>query len=273
MFKNVASQKWVVFAFDITDGSPKTGDAAQITGKISLDHATPGAIGDTNPTEIEDGYYVFDLTQGETDADHALILPESSTSNIQVVGVPGAVFTRPPNFTSLGIESDGDLTKVNALHGQTVQTEDHTAGIAAIPTTAMRGTDSAALASALVTHDGKLDTADALIDTLITRITAAIATKAEMDTAHGLLATPAEVNAEVADVLKTDVISEQAQGVPPTTPTFEEAVMYLYMALTKSIDVDATLKEFRNSAGTVVWKKALSDDGTNYVEAKGASGP
>ena len=69
MFKNVASQKWVVFAFDITDGSPKTGDAAQITGKISLDHATPGAIGDTNPTEIEDGYYVFDLTQGETDAD------------------------------------------------------------------------------------------------------------------------------------------------------------------------------------------------------------
>ena len=39
--------------------------------------------------------------------------------------------------------------------------------------TDMRGTDSAALASALTTHDGKLDTADALIDTLIARLTAA----------------------------------------------------------------------------------------------------
>lgn len=37
----------------------------------------------------------------------------------------------------------------------------------------MRGTDSAALATALSTHDGKLDTVDSLVDTLITRLTAA----------------------------------------------------------------------------------------------------
>lgn len=95
----------------------------------------------------------------------------------------------------------------------------------------------------------------------------------------GLTAVPwnaawdAEVQSEVADVLKTDTISEQAQGIPPTTPTFEEAIMYLYMALTKSIDIDATLKEFYNNSGTVIWKKSLSDDGTNYTESKGASGP
>ena len=37
----------------------------------------------------------------------------------------------------------------------------------------MRGTEDAALATALSTHDGKLDTVDSLIDTLITRLTAA----------------------------------------------------------------------------------------------------
>jgi hypothetical protein len=38
---------------------------------------------------------------------------------------------------------------------------------------AMRGTDSAATATALATHDGKLDAVDTLVDTLITRLTAA----------------------------------------------------------------------------------------------------
>jgi hypothetical protein len=81
-----------------------------------------------------------------------------------------------------------------------------------------------------------------------------------------------EVNDQVKDVLTTDTIAEQTPGTPPTAPTFEEAIMYLYMALTKKIDVDATFKEFYNNAGAVVWKKSLSDDGSNYVEAKGQSG-
>lgn len=81
------------------------------------------------------------------------------------------------------------------------------------------------------------------------------------------------VNSEVADVVKTDTISEMSQGIPPSTPTLEEAIMYIYMALRNKIDVDAALKEFYNDAGTVIWKKSLSDDSSNYIEAKGASGP
>jgi len=83
----------------------------------------------------------------------------------------------------------------------------------------------------------------------------------------------AEVNTEVSDVLKTDTISEMAQQAPPTTPTFEEALMYLYMALVHKIDVDSGFKEFYNNAGTVIWKKALSDDGSNYIEAESETGP
>ena len=124
MQKNVASQKWIVFAFDRTDNTPKTGDAANITANLRLDGGAANGVDDTNPTELEDGYYVFDITQAETNADMIVICPVSSTTNIQVIGVSGAVYTTPPNFVAMGIESDGDLTKVNALNGHTVQTGD-----------------------------------------------------------------------------------------------------------------------------------------------------
>ena len=101
MQKNVASQKWIVFAFDRTDNTAKTGDAANITANLRLDGGGANAVDDTNPTELEDGYYVFDITQAETNADMILITPVSSTANIQVIGVPGAVYTTPAAFPTL----------------------------------------------------------------------------------------------------------------------------------------------------------------------------
>ena len=86
-------------------------------------------------------------------------------------------------------------------------------------------------------------------------------------------ATAANVNTEVSDVLKTDTIAERAQGKPTATPTFEEALAYVYMALRNKVDVTSALKEFHNDAGTVIWKKALTDNGTTYSEAEGETGP
>lgn len=83
----------------------------------------------------------------------------------------------------------------------------------------------------------------------------------------------ADVNAEVVDVLKTDTVSEPAQAAPSDTPTLEAMVNYLYRALINKVDVTGSVKRFHNAAGTVIWKKALSDDGTTYSEAKGAAGP
>ncbi|KKL92801.1 hypothetical protein LCGC14_1881040, partial [marine sediment metagenome] len=117
MQKNVASQKWVVFAFNERDNTAKTGDAAQITAEISADGAAGGGnITDTNPTELEDGYYAFDITQGESNADLLLILPESSTGNIQVIGVPGAVYTTAPAINTLAIANarvNADVTAIS----------------------------------------------------------------------------------------------------------------------------------------------------------------
>lgn len=77
-------------------------------------------------------------------ADYSVVL-SASTIDGQTVNTPLAHFSIenrtsfpkadfPTNFSSLGIESDGDLTKVNTLDGHTAQTADHTAGIADIPT-------------------------------------------------------------------------------------------------------------------------------------------
>lgn len=143
MQKNVTGQRFRVFAFDTTDGTPKTGDAAQITATIEKDYGASAATDDVSPTEEGGGYYDFTALQAETNADVIDLIGSSSTGNIEVIGVPGRIITTPINYPALGIETDGDLTKVNLLNGHTAQTADHTTGIAAIPTTAMRGTDSA----------------------------------------------------------------------------------------------------------------------------------
>jgi hypothetical protein len=151
MKKNVAGQRWIVFAFDRTDNTPKTGDAAQITAKIAKDGAAAGATDDTNPTELEDGFYEFDLTQAETNADELWLTAESSTADVQVVAMPAAViYPRPNYFSDLGIESDGDLSKVNTLDGHTAQTGDNFARIGAA------GASLTALAQASVCTNTRL---------------------------------------------------------------------------------------------------------------------
>lgn len=89
MIKNQSGQKWRVFAFNRTNNLPVTGDAANITAKISGNYGTATALTNTNPVETEDGYYLFELTKDETNYDDISIYPESSTSNVQVIGVPG----------------------------------------------------------------------------------------------------------------------------------------------------------------------------------------
>ncbi len=109
MNKNVASQKVQLFAFDTTTGSPKTGDAANITAYVSKDHGAVTVLGDTSATEMDStnakGVYVFDLTQGETNADELTFTAKSSTANISIT--PRFVTTNPANFTATVIDSNG----------------------------------------------------------------------------------------------------------------------------------------------------------------------
>lgn len=116
--KNVAGQTVEVFAFGLKNhanaSEPITGDSANITANIRIDGGSANAITDTNPTELEDGMYSFDLTQAETNGDKLVVSPESSTADVQVIGQPAVVYTSPPNITALVISGTG-VADANAV--------------------------------------------------------------------------------------------------------------------------------------------------------------
>ncbi len=68
-------------------------------------------------------------------------------------------------------------------------------------------------------------------------------------------------------------IAELAQGIPTATPSPGAALMALYMTLRNKLTTNASTKSVFNDAGTCIFKKALSDDGTTYTEAEAVSGP
>lgn len=150
MYKNTASQKLIVFAYDATTNTPKTGDAANITAYVSKDYGSVTVLGDTSATEMDatngKGYYLFDLTQAETNADTLLFSAKSSTSNIVVVGSPAAVFTRPPNFSLTSIDSNGRVDVIK-LAGTTCTARDIGASVLLSSGT---GTGQISLSSGLI---------------------------------------------------------------------------------------------------------------------------
>jgi len=127
MFKNVASQKAIFFAFDVTTNLPKTGDAANITPYVSKDFGTVTVFATTTITELDatnaKGFYTGTLSQAETNADTLLFSAKSSTANIVVLGAPATVFTNPANFTTFSIDGSGriDLGKILGTAASNIQ--------------------------------------------------------------------------------------------------------------------------------------------------------
>lgn len=104
IFKNVASQKIALRAWDTATSLPKTGDAANITAYVNKDWAGVNVLGDTSATELSStnapGWYVFDLTQAETNADTLHFTGKSSTSGIVIVD-QGPIQTFPASLATV----------------------------------------------------------------------------------------------------------------------------------------------------------------------------
>ena len=124
MLKNVASQKVTLFAFDSTTGAAKTGDAANISAYVSKDYGSVSQLADTSATELDStnakGWYLFDVTQSETNADYLLFTGKSSTSNIVIVSKEFC--TAPPYFTTQVIDSNGRIDVSKLLGAATALT-------------------------------------------------------------------------------------------------------------------------------------------------------
>lgn len=184
MFKNTASQKLTVFAYDSTTNAPKTGDAAQITAYRDLDDGGVTVLGDTSATEKDStnakGYYIFDLTQGETNGDKILFSAKSSTANIVVLAVPPVVYTVPPNFSALLIASgivSADVVKLNAVATSAALLERLAAGMLTGSVT------GAATANSLIDSTLVQATADWFVNRVLIFLTGGIPKQAAVITA------------------------------------------------------------------------------------------
>ena len=83
----------------------------------------------------------------------------------------------------------------------------------------------------------------------------------------------AQLAADAVDEIWDEAMVELSQAAPSAAPTMRALLALLYMTARNAITVTSSSKTFSNDAGTVVFKKALTDDGTTYTEAEAASGP
>jgi hypothetical protein len=174
----------------------------------------------------------------------------ANTLDVTATGAAGIDWGNVENQTTAVDLSATDIQladTVTTLTGHTAQTADHTAAIADIPTV------SEFNARTLVAASYALEATVAALNDVST----------------------AEVLTQVNTALDT-AISELAQAQPTATPTLRTGLMLLYMALRNRLDTTtsgADELQIFNDAGTVIATKALTDDGSDYSEAKMIAGP
>jgi hypothetical protein len=310
MQKNVSGQKWRVFAFNLTDNVPVTGDSANITGKINIDGAGAGAIADTNPTEIEDGYYEFDLSQGETDGDNLDIYPESSTGDVQVIGVPGNYVTTPPNHSIMYIPfqiSDVDLAnsaavplgfKVIDLYGDLPTTAEITPGSIVVARKAIGGAAFSIITNtACSKNDGYIYNNEVFssgrgyfagdsiwvrfynqkvtINSIEYILSAAQPYSMNFSIRQTMRGTDAAgVNTEMLDVLTIDTFAEVGQETPAATQSILKMLQHLYKQWRNKHSQTATeYKLYADDTTTVDQKRNVSDDTVTATKEEIAAGP
>lgn len=82
------------------------------------------------------------------------------------------------------------------------------------------------------------------------------------------------INAEVADVLKTDTKGEPAQGAPGATLSIEDKIAYLYKAWRNKKDNDGSVSNlYADDASTVDQKSTISEAAGVVTKGEVVSGP
>jgi len=168
---------------------------------------------------------------------NGVVLADGCTSNSDMRGTDGANTVVPPTEAQM---NDRTLPSADYLvEGDTL------ARVTLVDTTAentdMRGTDGANT----VTPD-----------------------------AAGVAATPAQVNAQVLDVLNVDTFAEPGQNAPTATPTMRLMFHYLYKAWRNLSTQTASQYSLYNNAGDAIDQKSTdSDDNTSTSLGKVISGP
>ncbi len=247
---------------------------------LQLDHLLH--IADTGSTTVASiiGKIVAD------DGDFGTFTPSTDSLNIlsqTLAGVPQSTGTTSWNATALAAiqtEADASLT---SYAGPTKAEMDTAHGLLA--TEAKQdiidtNVDDIETAIALVPQSGGTTTWNATaLAAIQTEADASLTsyagpTKAEMDTAHGLLATPAQVNTQVLDVFTVDTFAEPTKGLPPATTTLANKIGFNYKAWrNRSTSTSSVYSLYNDDATTVDHDAAVSDDTTTAERSEMTDGP
>ncbi len=230
-YKNVASQRITVFAFDVSTNLPKTGDAANITARLRKDGGATAATNDVNPTEVDatnmPGLYEFDMTQTETNADHVSLLAKSTTANIQLD--PVVIFTDPGTNAGLTanttlIEGSDATTQIaSSVDAQLVARKLHM-----LLANAVAGTDV---------------TDDSVFARLVSKSATAdwdtfVQTTDSLEALRDNLATPAQVNTECNAVIVTNRLDHLAFAAVVGTDIVDNSIVAKLVSKSATADWD-----------------------------------
>jgi hypothetical protein len=268
--------------------------------------ANPNA-GATDATEIEDGWYFVDLDTTDTGTLGPLIVrgtegtidPTEIAFSVEVpilANLAQWLGTTPLALDSqrvqvlVGAVTDGVLTAAKFAAGAfdavwTVAARTltsfgtlvaDTAAAAAVDVwaagtrtlTSLAG-NAADIRAAVGLAAADLDTQ---LGTIVTNQGTILAGLTTINNNVLLLATPADVNAQVLDVLRTDTFGAPT-GVPGVTVSMGEKLDRLYQALHNGLTVTSADKTFLDEAAAPLWKKPISDNGTIFTEGAAAAAP
>ncbi len=269
MFKNVASQLVLVFAWDNAAGVPKTGDAANITGRISKEGVDDAATNDVNPTELSaanhPGLYAFTMTQGETNCDLFGLTPASATADIdfQPVSFYTAQYLQPTVAgRTLDVNAAGEAGLDLDNTSGTWAAAQFASGFMTATKFAANAIDAAALDATAVNEIVDQHWNEAQSDHVVADSMGAIAS--ELAALNNI--SSANVLTQINAAL--DAAIPELAGVPAATPSLRNAAMFLYMGVRNKHDTTSVSDEVYNDAGAVIATAVLSDDTITYIKAQ-----
>jgi len=297
--KNVAT--YIFFPLVDADGD-KVSSASGLDSEIDTyaDGSAPDGFADCSNEAIEvgsTGNYYLSLTQAEMNVDYAYVQIKSSSAKEQTI----AIRTTVGDPLNLATTDDGGTINVTGGAIDTVTTNTDMRGTDGANTTVPDAAGVAPTATEVVDEwetqsqadptgfhvnvlevggasqtandngsdiNSILEDTGTTLDTLVKDIPTTAEFEARSDLA-GTAATPAEVNAQVLDVINVDTwtLPSTASDVP-ASPTFVQAAMFQYVINRNK--TETTEDEFRltNDSGTKILEYDLADDDTTFSRSE-----
>jgi hypothetical protein len=256
--ESTAARRRVPFYLvDATDGlTPETGEVGgqpQLSKNGGAWANTAGVL-----VAVGNGQYYVELTAGELDTlGRATCRYKSANTAESPSPVLDVVAFDPFDATALG------LTRVDAAvtSRSTVTTANVETAVSTIMNTAIPGSPTA-------------NSINERIATMDTAYTAARGAALDyLDASVAARATPAQVNAEVVDVLDVDATwDELTPGARPVNPTITQILRFIYQVSRNKMEItDSTITFYQDDGTTPCFAFSRADDGSTYTRGEVAA--